>query len=625
MPPIQQQLDQDAVNLAKAIRQTESGGNFEARGKSGEYGAYQFTTPTWQKTAAKYGIRVPLTSATKEQQNEVTYKQIKEWKDQGFNVGQIASMWNAGEGKPNAYKDGLKGTNKYGANYDVQAYAKSVATAYQTIKRGGVVGIDPNNPSSINAPQAYQEKPSALGFVGNLIGSTGRLIGGTASALANVLNPNMERNTIANIANLGAGALQTGIRKLTGTQIPRTQEEQQFGAVKDFYKERYGGVENVKKTIYEDPAGVAADASIVLGGGAALASKAGQAAKLPALSRAGSALSKAAEISNPLLLPAKGLNKLVPTLQKSAEKSYTDILAPTGKGDKFRTKGIVEGRSKTLSSGEQIRIPGLRERGIVAGSREGLLQKVQTQKGATGQALKQAEKKLPATDRLDVQPILDDIEKAKAKFVIQGESGPVVADPAAIQNLDDFAKTVSDLTAEGQVSPQSLTQLKRLWQEKVNKSGAYIGKTLAEGSKVDMLSEAENAIRRQLDNKYPDIAKINAEYSFWKNAETVLQNTIQRKTGQTGLLRKGLAYGTGALVGTPLGVGGVAGGALLTNLAVELFSSPAWKSVSAIMKNRLANLIARGKVEQAAELMRKLLPVTQANRPLLDRINKESL
>ena len=63
-----QQLDQDAVNLAKAIRQTESGGNFNARGKSGEFGAYQFTEPTWNAYASKYGINVPLEKATREQQ-----------------------------------------------------------------------------------------------------------------------------------------------------------------------------------------------------------------------------------------------------------------------------------------------------------------------------------------------------------------------------------------------------------------------------------------------------------------------------------------------------------------------------------------------------------------------------
>lgn len=159
MPP--NQLDTDAVNLAKAIRQTESGGNFTAKGKSGEYGAYQFTEPTWNNYASKHGVNVRLTDATPEQQNEVAYKQIKEWKDQGYNPGQIASMWNSG--KPDAYLDETyRGVNKHGVQYDVPAYAKSVAEAYQKIKAGSMPGADPNNPSSIANTSPVQLPPQQL-------------------------------------------------------------------------------------------------------------------------------------------------------------------------------------------------------------------------------------------------------------------------------------------------------------------------------------------------------------------------------------------------------------------------------------------------------------------------------
>jgi len=153
-----QPLDQDVVALTKAIRQSESGGNFSVRGKSNEYGAYQFTPDTWNATASKYGVNVPLEQATKEQQNKVAYSRIKEWKDSGKNVGQIASMWNAGEDESGAYTGKFSngqasiGKNKFGVQFDVPSYAKSVATAYHTIKGGGQVGIDPTNPSSVSSP-----------------------------------------------------------------------------------------------------------------------------------------------------------------------------------------------------------------------------------------------------------------------------------------------------------------------------------------------------------------------------------------------------------------------------------------------------------------------------------------
>lgn len=148
-------LDPSVQAAAKAIRQTESGGNFTVRGKSGEFGAYQFTPDTWNAIAPKYGVAASLEQASPEDQNKVAYMSIKEMKDSGFNMGQVASTWNAGVGEKDAYagkfSDGSPstGTNKYGVKFDVPAYAKSVATAYHTLKGGGQVGMDPNNPSSV--------------------------------------------------------------------------------------------------------------------------------------------------------------------------------------------------------------------------------------------------------------------------------------------------------------------------------------------------------------------------------------------------------------------------------------------------------------------------------------------
>ena len=170
--PIQPQLDQDAVNLAKAIRQNESGGNFQARGKSGEYGAYQYRPDTWSSYSQKHlGRPVALEQATPEEQNEVTYKQIKEWKDQGYNVGQIASMWNSG--KPNAYLDPkYKGKNSYGAEYDVPKYAETVAKTYQALKAGqdapGIAG-----PSTVTA-NVQQPEEKGPGVVQGMIQTVAR-------------------------------------------------------------------------------------------------------------------------------------------------------------------------------------------------------------------------------------------------------------------------------------------------------------------------------------------------------------------------------------------------------------------------------------------------------------------
>lgn len=166
-------LDPTVVNLAKAIRQTESGGDFNAKGQSGEHGGYQYTPDTWNAVAPKYGITSKLETATPQEQNAVTYNRIKEWKDSGKNVTQIASMWNAGEGEPDAYTgkfgkdtgshkagDPSRGVNAYGAKYDVPKYAESVANAYLALKNGGEVQQDPNNPSSVLPEKNDSSQPT---------------------------------------------------------------------------------------------------------------------------------------------------------------------------------------------------------------------------------------------------------------------------------------------------------------------------------------------------------------------------------------------------------------------------------------------------------------------------------
>lgn len=130
-------LDPQVVALAKAVRQVESGGNPTAQGQSGEYGAYQYIPATWATQSKAAGVNVPLDQATLQQQNQVWYTWAKAQKDAGKNVGQIASMQNAGEGDPDAYLNGNSGVNGSGVPYDTKAYAQKVATLYQQYKTQG--------------------------------------------------------------------------------------------------------------------------------------------------------------------------------------------------------------------------------------------------------------------------------------------------------------------------------------------------------------------------------------------------------------------------------------------------------------------------------------------------------
>lgn len=200
-------LDPQAIALAKAIRQTESGGDWNKPGKSGEWGAYQFTPATWTAYAQETGVNAPFGAATPDQQNEVAYKMIKKWKDQGYNVGQIASMWNAGGGRPDAYLQNHRGTNSKGVEYDTPAYASKVAEAYQRLK-GEQRGQQ-------DAPM-----PGAGEGDGTFLGDAGNHVSGAATRLADAIGRGAsgEINPLSALIQSG-GAVASGVANVTNDAL----------------------------------------------------------------------------------------------------------------------------------------------------------------------------------------------------------------------------------------------------------------------------------------------------------------------------------------------------------------------------------------------------------------------
>mgnify|MGYP001584775243 CR=1 FL=1 len=145
------------------------------------------------------------------------------------------------------------------------------------------------------ATDTWEEKPSTLRQTGNIIKDIGASItnpevgGSIVKAALNV--PKSGMNYVRNIASAvipkkesyyvpggeiarGLGSLAIGgVEKL----IPGEQGKEPYAdAVGQFYKNRYGGGENVKNTFINDPVGFAADVSTLLSLGGTGASAAGR-------------------------------------------------------------------------------------------------------------------------------------------------------------------------------------------------------------------------------------------------------------------------------------------------------------------------------------------------------------
>lgn len=127
-------MDQDVINLAKAIRQKESKGNFNAVGDAGtSHGGYQWQDATW-KANARDILGDENAQMTPDNQNAVAYGVILKDKQKGLNPAQIAAKWNSGKTEGWENMIGETTINGQKVKYNVPQYVKDVTDTYQTLK-----------------------------------------------------------------------------------------------------------------------------------------------------------------------------------------------------------------------------------------------------------------------------------------------------------------------------------------------------------------------------------------------------------------------------------------------------------------------------------------------------------
>lgn len=182
-------MDQDVINLAKAIRQKESNGNFDAVGDNGtSRGAYQWQAATW-KGHAKQILGDENAQMTRDNQQAVAYGMMKTWKDQGLNPAQIAAKWNSGSEKGWENKVGTTTINGKPITYNVPQYVKDVTDTYHKFKLETQPAVQPE----VGTQQPEQNKePGFLASIGNAIVDPFIALGG---GVANIIRPMIGQET----------------------------------------------------------------------------------------------------------------------------------------------------------------------------------------------------------------------------------------------------------------------------------------------------------------------------------------------------------------------------------------------------------------------------------------------
>ena len=164
---------------------------------------------------------------------------------------------------------------------------------------------------------------TALGTAGTL----GRSAGNLAKAVASpIFHPIATAKSIGGIA---AGGVQ---KFIPGQQL----QEKYIDAIGQFYKQRYGGVENIAETVANDPFGFIADVGTVGGLAGAGVRAGGRVASRPDIVRAGSfpATRQAGQtvVSGAKETAGRVISKVTKSPEKLAEEAtstYREILRPT--------------------------------------------------------------------------------------------------------------------------------------------------------------------------------------------------------------------------------------------------------------------------------------------------------
>lgn len=188
---------------------------------------------------------------------------------------------------------------------------------------------NPNNPSF-----AYNQDDSLLKSAAKTVGNIPSSIGNVAAGLGNILLHPID--TATGIGKIAVG----GVEKL----IPGEQgQEKSFDALTDFFKKRYGSVEGFKKTLVEDPAGLALDVSTLFSGGGTAATKLGTLSKANRATKAANVANMAGKTGE-ALKAAKAVSNIgeANALTKTGEVLSTigDTVNPITQGTRLFGKGV---------------------------------------------------------------------------------------------------------------------------------------------------------------------------------------------------------------------------------------------------------------------------------------------
>lgn len=602
-------LDPQIVALARAIREVESGGSYEASGASGEGGAYQFMPSTWKAWAGKY-LGDPNAKMDKTNQNKVAYYRIKERRDAGLTAAQIASEWNSGN--PDAYKQNWKGTNSQGVAYDTPAYVGKVKAAYMKYK-----------PQAEASPVTTEQKTGTVEKVtdflgmtklGEAFGTTAAIFSGTSdeinkNALAGaeadrqkaelLKNPNLRPEQRANIMKqLGQATAQPVVTAAEAMPaINYTPKEVYGSALNTAIAATAGGTLKVGRAVQ-----AAAEASKLIQPaktvGSALLRTVGREAGVGAVYGAASGLGQAmsqnksgAEIAKDTLYGA-GTGALIGGALSGTISGIGALAAKTGASARL-INSLIKPLGKEFDFGRNPG-QGVVKEGIKANSIDGLMTAIQSKKKAIGEKIGSMLNAPSARDkRVNIGAAIRAVDEKIEQAVKTGEQVLVTRLQGVRKSMTDtFGLSDGVVVSTGKkpllVSPKQAHVVK----QELGEASKWTGQAFDNDVNQARVA-AYRALNDEIEKAVPGVKTYQARYGNMLSAERSLERTMSIKQRQNLI-----GFGEGGL-GLGAGVGSVAVGAsafpatlavIGTVLVKRILSSTAFKTRLAMFLERLSPL-----------------------------------
>ena len=347
--------------------------------------------------------------------------------------------------------------------------------------------------------------------ISNVPKSTGEYIGSVAHAIA---HPVESAQSILNIAN---GALQHALPESANNLMyqmnPELAKNKKIASnVADFYAQRYGSAENLKRSIAEDPVGVAGDLSslLTMGGSATanLPSVAGKAGKLAKLS--GNAIEPLNVLGNKVIQKLGGLT--------------ADIIGGIGThtgGESLRTAtkaGLSGGQDAADFLGNlRDNIP---MQDVLDKAKDNL-KEMNAKKSAeyhSGMVDISNDKTV-----LDMSGIQDNLNKALESIQFKGQ----IKDEKAAKVLDEISKKVEtwkSLDPAEYHTPEGLDSLKQ-------QTGSLVEELPLEQKNARRVgNNVYNAIKDSITQQAPTYAKVMKDYTEASDLIHEMERTLSLKS-----------------------------------------------------------------------------------------------